>query len=186
MTQNSEQIIACTRLWVSEFVIAHNICPFAKHEFEKGSIHYKVISENKLEDQLQALILACIELDADLSKETSLIIYPNGLNNFENYLDFLEIATALLQKQHYEGVYQLASFHPDYCFEGIDKDDASNFTNRSPYPMLHLLRESSLEKAITSYPNPEKIPQRNIEYTRELGTSQLTELLYEITKQTKN
>ena len=179
MTQNSEQLIACTRQWVSEFVISHNICPFAKREFEKGSIHYKVVFDNKLEDQLQALILACEELDTDSSKETSLIIYPNGLDDFENYLDFLEIANALLQKQQYEGVYQLASFHPDYCFEGVDEDDASNFTNRSPYPMLHLLRETSLEKALASYPNPEEIPQRNIKYTRELGISQLTELLNE-------
>jgi hypothetical protein len=183
MTQNSEQLIACTQHWVSEFVISHNICPFAKREFDKGNIHYKVVFDNKLEDQLQALILACTELDTDLSKETSLIIYPNGLDDFEHYLDFLEIANALLQKQQYEGVYQLASFHPDYCFEGVDENDASNFTNRSPYPMLHLLRETSLEKALASYPNPEEIPQRNIEYTRELGVTQLKALLHNVKNQ---
>ncbi len=175
-TQDQE-IIAHTQNWISTFIINHAICPFAKREFDKGSIHYEVVAEDKTEEQLQALIQGCVELDTDINIETSLLIYPKGLSDFDDYLDFLAVATALLQKQHYEGVYQLASFHPDYCFEGVDRDDASNYTNRSPYPTLHLIREESLEKVLESYPNPEDIPERNIKYTRKLGTKMLADLL---------
>ena len=83
----------------------------------------------------------------------------------------------MLIEQGYEGVYQLASFHPDYCFDGAKRNDAANYTNRSPYPMLHLLRETSLEQAIRSYPHPENIPQRNIELTQELGLAKMQVLL---------
>ncbi len=89
----------------------------------------------------------------------------------------MAIANALIEKQGYEGIYQLASFHPDYCFEGVEQDDASNYTNRSPYPMLHLIREASLEKVLAHYPDPEKIPVRNIAYTQEMGQASLQHLL---------
>jgi len=174
---NHQEIIAHSKNWLSRFIIQHNICPFAKREFDKGTIHYAVIDENKIEEQLQALILACNQLDNDSAIETTLVIFPQGLNEFDDYLDFLEIANALMHKQGYEGVYQLASFHPEYCFEGVETDDASNYTNRSPYPMLHLIREASLEKVLTKYPHPEKIPERNIEYTRGLGRKALENLL---------
>lgn len=179
MTNNTD-IIKHSKRWLNEFVIKHNICPFAKHEYDKGSIHFEVINELKVEDQLQALIQACTQLDDDPSIETSLLIYPNGLDDFDDYLDFLHLANLLLDKQGYEGIYQLASFHPNYCFNGVDEDDASNYTNRSPYPSLHLLREKSLEKALANYPNPEEIPQRNIQYTRALGNKVLSDLLKEV------
>ena len=109
--------------------------------------------------------------------QTSLLIYPYGLESFDAYLDFLAIAEELLQVQAYEGIFQLASFHPQYCFDGALLDDPANYTNRSPYPMLHLLRESSLEKALANYPEPEKIPQHNIALTRQLGLATLEKLL---------
>ena len=178
----SQIIISQTKKWLSTFIIPHNICPFAKREFDNERIHYEVVNEKKVEQNLEALILACHQLDTDTSIETSLVIYPQGLDNFDDYLDFLEIANALMEKQGYEGVYQLASFHPSYCFEGVAADDASNFTNRSPYPMLHLIREESLEKVLSQYPNPEKIPERNIEYTREMGREVLEALLLDCKK----
>jgi len=92
-------------------------------------------------------------------------------------LDFLELAQGLLEVQNYEGVYQLASFHPNYCFEGSAENDAANYTNRSPYPMLHLLRESSLERALANYKNPEKIPDNNVKLTRELGLEKMKSTL---------
>ena len=173
----TNDVISHTKKWLSSFIIGHNICPFAKREYDNDSIHYEVVLSDKLENQLQELIYSCEQLDNNEEIETSLLILPNGLDNFDDYLDFLEMSNALMHQQEYEGVYQLASFHPDYCFEGMDADDASNYTNRSPYPMLHLIREASLEKVLAHYPNPEKIPSRNIEYTQELGTAVLQKLL---------
>jgi len=105
------------------------------------------------------------------------LIYAGAFADFDDYLDFLGLAEALLSDQGYEGIYQLASFHPDYSFEEAALDDAANYTNRSPYPMLHLLRESSLEQAIAHYPDPENIPERNIALTRELGLTKMKTLL---------
>lgn len=181
---NSTQIIEQTQCWISRFIIEHNICPFAKRAFDKGDkggIHYEVVISDKLENQLQELIYSCEQLDRETDVEngleTSLLILPNGLAHFDDYLDFLDLANKLMHQQGYEGVYQLASFHPDYCFEDVDADDASNYTNRSPYPMLHLIREASLEKVLAQYPNPENIPTRNIEYTREMGEKSLQLLM---------
>lgn len=177
---NKQEIeIKYTKNWLQSFIIAHNICPFAKQEFDKDTILYELVNSPKVEEQLQTLISTCKLLDNDDQIETALLIFPKGLNNFDDYLDFLAISNALMEKQGYEGVYQLASFHPDYCFEGVAEDDASNYTNRSPYPTLHLIREASLEKALESYPNPEKIPERNIEYTRKLGIKTMQKLLQE-------
>jgi len=173
----TDSVISHTKKWLSGFIIEHNICPFAKREYDGDKIHCEVVLSDKLENQLQELIYSCEQLDNNEDIETSLLILPNGLLDFDDYLDFLELSNTLMHKQGYEGVYQLASFHPDYCFEGVDADDASNFTNRSPYPMLHLIREASLEKVLAHYPNPENIPSRNIEYTRELGVAVLQELL---------
>lgn len=116
-------------------------------------------------------------MDNNDNIETSLLIFPESLKDFDDYLDFLEIANALMHKQGYEGIYQLASFHPHYYFEGADENDAANYTNRSPYPMLHILREASLERALLNYPDPENIPGRNIKLTRELGLDVMQKLL---------
>ena len=174
---NQSRIIKQTQNWLYKVVIAYSICPFAKREFDRGSIHYEVIVRDELEQQLEQLILSCEQLDEDPEIETSLLIFSHSLAGFYDYLDFVDIANQLMQKQGYEGVYQLASFHPEYCFEGADENDASNYTNRSPYPMLHLLREASLEKLLASYPDPESIPERNIELTRELGLKTMQKLL---------
>ncbi len=173
----TNNVISQTKKWLSGFIIEHNICPFAKREYDNDSIHYEVVLSDKLENQLQELIYSCEQLDSNEAIETSLLILPNGLSDFDDFLDFLELSNDLMHQQSYEGVYQLASFHPQYCFEGVESDDASNFTNRSPYPMLHLIREASLEKVLAHYPNPEDIPSRNIEYTRELGSAALQQLL---------
>lgn len=177
MTTTHQDPISQTKKWLSSFIIEHTICPFAKREFDKGSIHYELVASNNLEEQLQVLIQACSQLDEHSSIETSLVIYTNGLEDFDDYLDLLAMANHLLEKQGYEGVYQLASFHPDYCFDGCDSQDASNFTNRSPYPTLHIIREESLTKALENHPNPEAIPQRNIEYTEQLGIDVVRKIL---------
>lgn len=166
-----------TKNWLSRVVIAHNLCPFAKREFERGRIHYEVIETADMEQQLELLLAQFASLDKDSSIETSLLIFPTSLSDFDAYLDLLAIATALLKEQGYEGTYQLASFHPEYRFEGAAPDEASNYTNRSPYPMLHILREASVEAALKNVAYPENIPKRNIALTQGLGLSAMQALL---------
>jgi len=177
-TSSIDQLpILVTKAWLKSVVIELNLCPFAKREFESGTIAYIIVANENIEDCLLSLIDQCHYLEADDNIQTVLLIYTAAFADFEDYLEFLEYAETLLLDQGYGGVYQLASFHPDYCFEGVALNDASNFTNRSPYPMLHVLRESSIEQALISYPHPEKIPQRNIELTRKMGADKLQTLL---------
>ncbi|OYV16593.1 MAG: hypothetical protein CG438_1575 [Methylococcaceae bacterium NSP1-1] len=177
MDNKDQQLIATTQTWLKSIIIEYSICPFAKRELERRSIRFSIDHDTEIESCLLNLMLECDRLDTDSSIETTLLIYDNAYTAFDDYLDFLELAETLLIEQGYEGVYQLASFHPDYCFEGSEPDDPANYTNRSPYPMLHLLRETSIEQAVATYPYPENIPQRNIELTRELGLAKMQALL---------
>lgn len=171
-------VIAQTKKWLSTIVIGHRLCPFAKSEFENDRIHYAVIEEMGLERQMAALLAECAALDMDEACETSLLIFPTAFIDFEDYLDALALANAVIKDAGYEGIYQLASFHPDYIFESAVDDDAANYTNRSPYPIFHILREASLEAALKSYPSPELIPQRNIELTRKMGAGAMRRKLF--------
>lgn len=171
------QITAATQAWLKDIIIGYSICPFAKGVWDSGGIRFSIHHNKKTELCLERLMTECELLDSDTAIETTLVIYAHAFRAFDDYLDYLALAEALLVEQGYEGVYQLASFHPDYCFEGAELDDPANYTNRSPYPMLHLLRESSLEQAVASHPNPENIPQRNIELTRKLGLAKMRSLL---------
>jgi len=169
MDADEEDCIHLTRRWVEEVIVAHSFCPFASREVERQSIRYVVSPGSQVARALEVLIDECLQLDRDSSIETTLLIYPQGFEIFEDYLDFSALAEALLVEQGYEGVYQLATFHPDYRFADAPEDDPANYTNRSPYPVLHVLREASLEKAIETHPDPEGIPERNVSYARELG-----------------
>lgn len=166
-----------TEKWLEHFIIGYNICPFAAKIVEDKSLYYALDNANNKVDCLQQLIDECQRLDDDETIETTLVIYTDNFTDFDDFLDYIELANALLAAQNYEGTYQLASFHPLYCFEGVSEEDASNYTNRSPFPMLHLIRETSIEKALQSFPNPESIPTRNIELMHSLGLSKLKELL---------
>lgn len=177
MDNQDQQLIAATQTWLKTIIIEYSICPFAKHELDRGSIRFSINHDTEVESCLLNLMLECDRLNIDASIETTLLIYGNAFTAFDDYLDFLELAGMLLIEQDYEGVYQLASFHPDYCFEGAKRDDPANYTNRSPYPMLHLLRETSIERVVDTYPDTENIPQRNIKLTRELGLAKMQALL---------
>ncbi|MDD5274552.1 MAG: DUF1415 domain-containing protein [Methylovulum sp.] len=177
ITPTDQHIIDATQAWLKSFIIEYAICPFAKREMEQGTIAFRVNHDSEVADCLLDLMLECDRLDTDPEIATTLLIYTDAFPSFDGYLDFLEFAEALMVDRGYEGVYQLASFHPDYCFEGELPDDPANYTNRSPYPMVHLLRESSIEQAVASYPQPEEIPQRNIELTRRLGLAKMQALL---------
>lgn len=174
---DNNALIDHTKKWLSSVIIGHTLCPFARREFEAGRIHYAVIDTADRMTQLEHIIMECEALDDDPERETSLLIFAQGLSGFEDYLDALGIGNALLKDLGYEGVYQLASFHPDYCFDGVPANDPSHYTNRSPYPMVHILREASVERALKNYHNPENIPARNIELTRSLGLAVMQDLL---------
>lgn len=163
------EVIRQTRLWLENLIIHYSICPFAREVAEKNTLYYCVDAGLTVEENLQTLINQAVRLDSDNDIETTLLIYEANFADFDDFLDYLVLANDLLAAQGYEGIYQLASFHPDYCFEGSDEKDAANYTNRSPYPMLHLIREASIEKILEIYPNPENIPQRNIKLLRQLG-----------------
>lgn len=173
LMENDDIIIQESRCWLETVVIANNFCPFAKRELDQGHIRFVVSHHTEIQDFLEALMLECEYLDKNTDIETTLLIAANAFKDFDDYLIMLELAQMLMENQGCEGIYQLASFHPDYCFDGSDNEDAANYTNRSPYPMLHLLRESSLEKALTHYDQPELIPENNINKARSAGLEQM-------------
>ena len=166
---DTEMRVRQTRAWLRDVIIGHQFCPFAKREYDADRIHYAVIEVKSLEALIEQVLTHCAALDKDISRETTLLIFPLGLSDFEDYLDVLDLANAQLCEQGYEGVYQFASFHPEYRFEGAEDRDPANYTNRSPYPMIHILREASVEAAVKTHPNAEAIPQRNIDLARSLG-----------------
>jgi hypothetical protein len=169
--------LASTRAWIETFVVAHDICPFAGRELARDTIRCVEVEAGDWEAVLLRLIQECQRLDDEPGIETTLLVLTGGVEDFDDYLDLLAIAEALMVEQGYEGVYQLASFHPDYCFEDAEPDDPANFTNRSPWPMLHLLREASVEQAVAHHADPEAIPERNIAEMRQLGLTQLSRRL---------
>lgn len=167
----NEQLIANTKKWIQEVVIGCNFCPFAAKEVKNGTVRYVLAEQNTTKTLLPFLSSECELLDNDSSIETTIVILPTGFEKFSGYLKLVERAENLLEENGHAGIYQVASFHPLYCFAGTAENDAANFTNRSPYPMLHLLREDSIEKAIARYPNAEGIPDRNIEFARKKGST---------------
>ena len=165
------------KYWIDKVIIGLNFCPFAKKEIERDSVRYAITPSTHANDALGNLLEELALLDSQLEIQTTLLIFPQGFNDFEKYLDMLELANSLINQGGYGGIYQLASFHPDYCFDGEDEDDPANYTNRSPYPILHILRESSIEMVLKRYPQPENIPENNIAKARELGADFLQGLL---------
>jgi hypothetical protein len=168
--------IESTRCWIEKVVIGENFCPFARRVMEQDAIRFTVCHEADPVEALQTLIAEIRQLDARPELETGLLILPQGFADFDAYLDLVALAEQLLVEQGYEGVYQLASFHPEYRFADSEAVDAADYTNRSPWPMLHLLREASLERALADYPDPEGIPQRNIQHARARGVAVLRAL----------
>jgi len=176
MTDN-KKIIEQTKNWLSSVIVKYNICPFAGRELKRDSIRYSVLYQTDLQQCLLNLIDECNILNADKDIATTLLIYKDMFTEFDSYLNFLDTANALMVDMGYEGDYQLASFHPHYCFANAEADDAANYTNRSPYPMLHIIREASLEQALKDYLEPETIPENNISLTRKLGLKKMQAML---------
>lgn len=174
---DDEQVICAVRNWVETFVVGMNLCPFAKRELVKNRVRFVCSAATTQAQLLLALQTELELLDAEPAVETTVLIHPAVLGDFYDFNDFLDLADRLLVEMQLEGIYQIASFHPDYQFAGTLAGDAENYTNRAPYPVLHLLREESLEQVIADYPDVNDIPERNIALMNKLGAEQLQQLL---------
>jgi hypothetical protein len=166
-----DAVIAATQQWLEKAVIGLNLCPFAKAVHIKNQIRY-VVSDAETPEALLELLMDELQLlsDTDPAKiDTTLIIHPSVLQDFEDYNEFLDVADAALEDMQLDGELQVASFHPDYQFADTDKNDIGNYTNRSPYPILHLLREDSIDRAVEAFPEAEAIFEKNIETMEKLG-----------------
>ena len=164
-----EQIIDRTKKWIVDVVIGCNLCPFAANVMRQQSIFYKVDENTEMNACLDSFVQEMKILDNDPAIETSFLIFPNAFQKFDDYLDLVSLAEDRLKRYGCEGIYQVASFHPLYLFANSDENDPANYTNRSIYPMLHLLREESIDKALENYKSPESIPVRNINFAKEKG-----------------
>jgi len=174
---DDEKVVLAVRQWVDTFVVGMNLCPFAKRELVNNRVRFITTAATTQEQLLTVLHDELELLNTDSSIETTLLIHPDVLQDFYDFNDFLNYADSLLVDMELEGTYQVASFHPDYQFGGTEPDDVENYTNRSPYPVLHLIREASLERVIASYPNIDDIPERNIELMKSMGQDKLQALL---------
>jgi len=165
-------VIADTRAWLERAVIGLNLCPFAKSVHVKGQVHYAVSSATTAQELLEDVrteLQALVAVDAKL-RDTTLLIAPDCLHDFLDFNDFLAQADRVLADLDLEGVLQIASLHPRYQFAGTQEDDITNFTNRSPYPTLHLLREDSIDRAVAAFPDPESIFEVNMQTMERLGS----------------
>ncbi|MGS1077659.1 DUF1415 domain-containing protein [Pseudoxanthomonas beigongshangi] len=163
--------IARTRRWIERAVIGLNLCPFAKAVYIREQVRFVLSDATTPEALLEQLAEELVLLrDTDPAQvDTTLIIHPDVLVDFLDYNDFLDNADAAVEALDLQGVLQVASFHPDYQFAGAAPDDISHYTNRSPYPTLHLLREDSVERAVAAFPDPDVIVERNVQTLDRLG-----------------
>ena len=168
LSTSEQELIKTTKDWIEKVVLGLNLCPFAHLPFQKGLVRFRAIS---VESDLYEDVIHELNHLQDTSKdhlETTVLILGEEIN-FQVYLNLVDNLNVLLQDLDLEGVFQIASFHPDYQFAGTDKDDITNCTNRSPYPLIHLLRESSVSEAIDNHPDVHAIPIRNQEKLIEMG-----------------
>ena len=171
-----------TRAWLEQVVVALDLCPFAAASMAREALGIEVSSAADPEAVARVMIETLTRLEEpEAGKiESCLLVFPEALDDFVAFNAFLEVAERIVEDMGLAGVFQIASFHPSYRFADAPEDDAAHFTNRSPYPMLHLLRESAVERAVASHPDPEGIPARNIERLRALGSAAMSTRLREI------
>ena len=178
---SAEVMVQDTLRWLERAVIGLNLCPFAKSVYVKGQVHCTVSAANDLETLRDDLLRELRDLVAHepAVRDTTVLVVQHLLQDFYDYNDFLNVADDCLLALDLEGVVQIASFHPKYQFAGTDEDDITNFTNRSPYPTLHLIRESSIEQATQAFPNAADIYDTNMATMRRLGLEGWRRLMLE-------
>ena len=171
LNADDDAIIAATRHWLEKAVIGLNLCPFAKSVYVKEQVRY-VVSNARTPEALLEQFMDELQLLSDTPAEkidTTLLIHPFVLDDFLDYNEFLDVADAAIEDMHLDGELQVASFHPEYQFADTDKNDIENFTTRAPYPILQLLREESIERAVEAFPDAAEIFEKNIDTMEQLG-----------------
>jgi uncharacterized protein len=182
MHVDNDAVVAATRDWLEKLVIGLNLCPFAKAVHAKTQIRFVVSrarnSDALLED-LERELKLLVETDPERI-DTTLLIHPEVLTDFLDYNDFLDICDSVIEELELDGIVQVASFHPQYQFADTEVDDVANFTNRSPYPTLHLLREDSVTRAVETFPDVDSIYQKNIMTLQRLGKEHMEKLMSDV------
>lgn len=163
--------------WIQSVVISLNLCPFAKREMDNNSVRIEVSLATSFEEGIKSLMEEVEHLNLNPSTGTTLLLFPYFLSDFLTYLDFVDLANDAIAEKGQQDIYQLATFHPAYQFHGTSVDDVTNYTNRSPYPTLHLLREEMLDSAIAYYGDTQSIPTNNILRLQGLGLEEFKKLL---------
>jgi hypothetical protein len=171
VAMTADEVIAETRRWLERSVIGLNLCPFAESVYKSGGVRFRVSEQRSAAALLEEFRaeLASLHAQSAAECETALLIHPYTLTDFVEYNDFLEVCEATIADMELEGELQVASFHPHYQFAGTASQDIENYTNRSPYPMLHVLREDSVERAVATHPDTEQIYLENIRTLQQLG-----------------
>lgn len=171
----SDPVQAVVR-WLDEVVIGLNFCPFARKPFLAGAVRVVEVDAVEVDKIVEAVRVELDYLSEHENIETSILVLSQTLDNFFDYNDFIHELEDWLWQQGFEGIYQVASFHPDYCFADAQSEDVGNLTNRAPYPLLHILREDRLEQMLDRYPNADEIPGNNIRTLERLSLEQLRNL----------
>ena len=174
---SAEQCISQCRAWVEQFIQARSICPFAAKVIATGVLSYRCLESADNHDVLTELITMIQSMQTTNEPETTLVILPAWQDDFDDFLILTDIARSLISEYALEADYQLANFHPDYLFDNEARASASHFTNRSPWPMIHILRQASISEALEHYPDPETIPARNITKMQSIGAPALQQQL---------
>ncbi len=177
MNETTRSVAHETRRWVDQVVIGHNLCPFARAIVDR--LRVEVFPSDDLEGLIHCLageIKRIMETSAD-TLPTTLVVMPTGFTDFESYLDVVAMAENIIDDLGYTEDVQIASFHPDYVFDSAETDDPANWTNRSPYPMLHFLRAAEVAFAVETHPDVEAIPERNVSLFRAMGLEQVSKNL---------
>ncbi len=181
---NDQQVVSDVKSWFIKAVLGLNLCPFAHKPYQQGSIRFELTNANNEEACLQDIYLNFQQLESQSEIETTVLICPNIFSSFEDYNQFLDVLDTLIENEGWQGIFQIASFHPDYVFADTDHKDRANWTNRSPYPLFHLIREQSITAANQSSVDVGKVPENNILKLRSLTTQQIEEIFTH--SQTKN
>lgn len=180
MQSSPDEVSRLTRLWVERLVVGEGLCPFAHPVMPALKIHVCSGTDlNEITSEFMTVLTDVAEADPQ-QIPTLLFVVPDALTSFDEYWNWAMICDQLSEQMGYAGLLQLATFHPNYVFEGEEPDDTSHYSNRSPYPMLHLIREDDVEAALASVANPEKIPERNQRHMRRLGLEGLKHLMPEL------
>jgi hypothetical protein len=177
-SQLAQQQLDLSKQWLEDVVIGLNLCPFAKPVIKAKTIRYALSQATEFDELLTFFCaeLASISAADERVIATTIVVLPASLGDFYDYLDFLAACEAKLQERALEGVLQLASFHPLYLFAGVEADDISHYTNRSPYPMIHIIREAQMSRVLDKHPNSDAIPERNIELLKDIGKDGLVKI----------